>query len=113
MRLFLWIYCLATVAGLTPGFAEDMAQAEAVPAVEASAPLPADWSPPGRIGRLSLVSGNVDLRVSGGAGWVDAESNRPIFAGEALRTDPRARGEIRIGANTIDLSGDSEIEITS
>ena len=111
MRLFLCIYCIAMAAGLLPVFAQDVTQAEAVSAVEASVPLPADWSPPGRIGRLSLASGNVDLRGSAGTAWADAESNQPIFAGEALRTDPRARGEIRIGANTIDLSNGSEIEI--
>jgi hypothetical protein len=39
--------------------------------------------------------------------------NQPIFAGEALRTDARARGEVGIGANTMGLSNDTEIEIAS
>jgi len=101
------------VAVLVPAVAQELTQAEAVPAGEASALLPSDWSPPGRVGRVSLVSGNLDLRASGGSAWADAEMNQPIFAGEALRTDPRARGELRIGANTIDLSNSSEIEIAS
>ena len=113
MRLFIRTCCIAMVAGLVPAVAQELTQAEAVPAVEASAPLPSDWSPPGRVGRVSLVSGNLDLRASSGSAWVDAELNQPIFAGEALRTDPRARGEIRIGANTMDLSNSSEIEIAS
>jgi hypothetical protein len=113
MRLFVCICCIAMVAGLVPAIAQELTQAETLPAVEASAPLPSDWSPPGRVGRLSLISGNVDLRVSSGSAWADAELNQPIFAGEALRTDPRARGEVRIGANTIDLSNGSEIEIAS
>jgi hypothetical protein len=107
------IFCITMVAGLVPAVAQELTQPDAVPAVEASAPLPSDWSPPGRVGRVSLVSGNVDLRVSSGSAWADAELNQPIFAGEALRTDPQARGEIRIGANTIDLSNGSEIEIAS
>jgi hypothetical protein len=113
MRLFVCIYCIAMVAGLVPVIAQEMTQTEAVPAVEASAPLPSDWSPPGRVGRVSLVSGNVDLRVSGGSPWADAELNQPIFTGEAVRADPRARAEIRIGSNTIDLSNGSQIEIAS
>jgi hypothetical protein len=113
MRLFIRICSIVMVAGFVPAIAQELTQAETVPAVEASAPLPSDWSPPGRVGRVSLVSGDVDLRVSSGSAWADAELNQPIFAGEALRTDSRARGEIRIGANTIDLSNGSEIEIAS
>ncbi len=113
MRLFTCFCCIAMVAGLVPAIAQELTQADAVPAVEASAPLPSDWAPPGRVGQVSLVSGNVDLRVANGSVWADAELNQPIFTGEALRTDPRARGEIRIGANTIDLSNGSEIEIAS
>jgi hypothetical protein len=101
------------VAGLVPTIAQEMTQTEAAPAVKASAPLPPEWSPPGRVGQVSLVLGNVDLRGSGGSAWADAELNQPIFTGEAVRTDPRARAEIRIGANTIDLSNGSEIEIAS
>ena len=113
MRLLLCICCIAVVAGLNPAVAQELTQAEALPAVEASAPLPSDWSPPGRVGQVSLVSGNVDLRISSGSAWADAELNQPIFTGEALRTDPRARGEVRIDTNTIDLSNGSEIEIAS
>ena len=113
MRLLLCLCCIALVAELVPAIAQELTQPEAVPAVEASAPLPSQWSPPGRVGQVSLVSGNVDLRVSGGSIWADAELNQPVFSGEALRTNPRARGEIRIGANTIDLSNSSEIEIAS
>jgi hypothetical protein len=113
MRLFMRIYCIAMAAGLVPAGAQDLTLAEAVPAVEASAPLPSDWSPSGRVGQLSLLSGKLDLRISSASAWADAELNQPIFAGETLRTDPRARGEIRIGANTIDLFDSSEIEIAS
>jgi len=113
MRLFLCVCCIATLSGVVPGSAQDVAEADAVPPVEASAPLPSVWTPPGRVGRMSLVSGNVDFRVSSEAAWADVELNQPVFTGEALRTDPRARAEIRIGAKTLDLSNNSELEITS
>jgi hypothetical protein len=104
---------IALAAGLVPTVAQELTETEAVPAVEVSAPLPSDWSPPSRVGQVRLVSGNLDVRVSSGSAWADAELNRPIFAGEALRTDARARGEIQIGATTINLSNASEIEIAS
>ncbi len=63
MRLFVCICCIFMVAGLVRAIAQEVSEAEDMPAVEASAPLPSDWLPPGRVGQLSLVSGKVDLRV--------------------------------------------------
>jgi hypothetical protein len=113
MRLFLYICCVAIVAELTPAFAQNAIEPEAPVAAAEANIAPVAQSPPSRVGRLSLVSGNAGLRTSAEAGWADAELNQPIFQGEALRTDPRARTEIGIGANTVDLSYSSEIEITN
>jgi len=109
MRLLPYICCIAVVAVLSPVLAQDAIQSEAPAAVEANLPQPVTWLPPGRVGRVSLVSGNVDLRRSDEAGWVDAEPNQPVFAGEAVRTNPQARSEISIGPNTINLSNGTEI----
>ena len=81
-------------------------------AVGASLAAPAAELPPNRVGRVSFVSGNVELRGPAGAGWANAELNWPVFTGEALRTGPRSRGEMEIGANTIALSDGSDIAIT-
>ena len=113
MRLFFCVCFIATLSGLVPGSAQDVTQDDALPPVEPSAPLPSGWTPPGRVGRVSLVSGNVDFRLPNETAWADVELNQPIFTGEALRTDPRGRAEIRIGAKTIDLSDGSELEIAS
>jgi hypothetical protein len=72
---------------------------------------PAVEAPPGRVGRLSLVSGNVSVRTPDG--WADATLNLPLSAGDLLRTGANARAEIEIGADTIDLSADTELEITT
>jgi hypothetical protein len=111
MRLSLRICCLAMAAGLAPGFAQDVTQADHAPTSATAAHLSSEWSPPTRVGRISFIFGDLDVRASAGVAWADAESNQPIFAGEGLRTDPRARGEIRIGAITIDVSNDTQIEI--
>ena len=67
--------------------------------------------PPGRVGRVSLVSGNVDLRRSEETGWLDAELNQPLFPGELLRTGPQARFGLRIGDITVGVRGGTEIEL--
>ena len=114
MRFLLNICFVATVAAIGPTLAQDAMEGEAsIPAIEATAPLSEVPTPHGRVGSLSLRSGNVGLRASGQTGWTDAEVNQPVFTGGAIRTDPRARAEIRIGANTIDLSSGTEIEIAS
>jgi hypothetical protein len=111
MRFLILLCCVALVA---PAFAQDALQAEApLPATEAITEEPMAELLPTRVGRVSLVSGNVGQRSSAESGWADAELNQPVFAGEALRTDAGARSEIQIGANIISLSRASEVEITN
>src|SRR6266481_5216235 len=114
MRFLLNICFVATVAAIGPTLAQDAMEGEAsIPAIEATAPLSEVPTPPGRVGGLGPRSGNVSYRASGLTGWTDAEVNQPVFTGGAIRTDPRSRAEIRIGANTIDLSNGTEIGIAS
>src|SRR6266436_8729539 len=112
MRFLLSICFVATVAAVSPALAQDATEGEASPpAIEAVAPIPGVDMPPSRVGGLNFRSGNVGFRAPGQTGWTDAEVNQPVYTGGAFRTDPQARAEIRIGANTIDLSSNSEIEI--
>jgi hypothetical protein len=114
MRFFIFFCCVAFVAEIAPVFLPASLQAETPsPASEAVTAVPPIKPPPTRVGRVSLVSGNVSQRSSAENGWAEAELSQPVFAGEALRTDPLARSEIRVGANTINLSRASEIEISN
>jgi hypothetical protein len=114
MRFLLNICFIATVAAVGPAVAQDaMEGEESIPAIEATAPLPGVQWPPGRVGGLSFRSGNVGFRVPGQTGWAGAEVNQPVYTGGRIRTDPRSRAEIQIGANSIDLSTGTEIEIAS
>ncbi|MGH7048357.1 MAG: DUF6600 domain-containing protein [Stellaceae bacterium] len=63
------------------------------------------------VGRVSFVSGKVLFRGLGEIAWSDAAVNDPVSAGAGLRTDPAARAEIRIGADTIDLARGTEISV--
>ena len=110
MRLFL-ISLFATILTL-PALAQEgwtSPDASNEPA-EAAVPVPASEAPPGRVGRLSFVSGNVNVHSSGK--WEDALLNFPLAAEAAVRSGPQSRAEIEIGADTIDLAPDSEIAIS-
>ena len=73
--------------------------------------LPATDAPSGRVGRLRLVAGKVDVRTSAEK-WLDGELNFPLATGASVRTGPQAQAEIEIGADTIEVAPESEIEIT-
>jgi hypothetical protein len=67
--------------------------------------------PPGRVGRLSLLTGGVSLHAPGQEDWAAATVNFPVTAGEALWTDPGAMAEIEVGSTAIRLGGATELEI--
>src|SRR5579884_2277078 len=69
----------------------------------------AEGEPPTQVGRVSFVSGKVGFETAGA--WIPAAVNFPIAERQALRTEGDARAELRIGAMTVMLSGDTEVEI--
>jgi hypothetical protein len=78
--------------------------------IEPAAHVPPSEAPSDRVGRLSLVSGNVSVRTS--EKWRDAEVNFPLATGASVRTGSQAQAEVEIGVNTIELAPESEIGIT-
>ena len=109
MRLLLIGLFLTIFAVQTTAQAEGTPPAPAVQSIEPATQLPSSDAPPGRVGRLSLVSGKVGVRTS--SEWLDAELNFPVAADASVRTGPQARAEIEIGADTFELTPESEIEI--
>jgi hypothetical protein len=110
MRFLVKICFIATLAAVGPVLAEDPMEGDgSLPVAEAAAP--AAEILPGRVGDLSLRSGKVSFRAPGQTAWAEAELNQPIYAGAAVRTDPQALSEIRIGPNTVNISSNSEIEV--
>ena len=67
--------------------------------------------PPGRVGRISDLTGQVLLYSPGAGEWVSAVRNRPITGGDRLATDPGARAEVRIGSTTVRLDSATELEV--
>lgn len=95
------------LAAAWPAFHVTSAQAAPVPSQRADDAV----DPPGRVGRLSEVQGQVWLFHPDEGEWVAAERNRPLTSGDRLATDGGARTEVRIGSTTLRLDGATEIEV--
>jgi hypothetical protein len=72
-------------------------------------PALAQVEPPARVGRVSLVSGTLAFYGLGDTDWAAAKVNLPVAAGAWLMTDPQSRAEMRVGADSIDLSNDTQL----
>src|SRR5260370_26339868 len=77
----------------------------------ACGPAFAEGQPPARVGRVSFISGTLAFYGPGDSDWSAANVNYPVAAGEWFATDPQSRAEIRIGAETIDIAGDTQLDI--
>jgi hypothetical protein len=66
--------------------------------------------PPGRVGRLAQVEGQVWLYDNDQAVWLQVQRNWPITNGDRLTTDADSRAEIRIGSTSLRLGPDSDLE---
>lgn len=68
----------------------------------------AEPDPPARVGRASLVEGDVAYLRDGE--WTPLPVNWPITTGTRLSAAPGARAEVRIGSTAVRLSGATEVE---
>src|SRR6059036_594969 len=66
-----------------------------------------DRDPPGRVGRLSFVTGSVSFRPCDVDDWVSATVNYPLHEGDHLWTDTDARAEITVGSTAFRLAPQS------
>ena len=72
----------------------------------------AEEQPPARVGRVSAVAGQLGFHAKGETQWSSAAINYPVATGGAFWTDPKSRAEMRIGAQTIALAYNTEIDIS-
>ncbi len=70
-----------------------------------------DEDPPGRVGRLAQVDGEVLWYDSESGAWETAERNRPLTGGDRLSTGPGSRAELRVGSTVLRLAAASELEV--
>src|ERR1700685_1350399 len=69
--------------------------------------------PPGRVGRLSFMSGDVSFRPGDVDDWLQADFNRPLTTGDHLWTDDGARAEVHIGGTAPRLNRKTSFEFLS
>ena len=66
---------------------------------------------PQRAGRLSYMEGSVSVATQDDQSWAPAQLNLPVTTGTALWTEPGGRAEIEIGAATIRIDSETELDV--
>jgi len=66
--------------------------------------------PPGRVGRLAAVQGEVWVFDPEPGEWVAAQANRPFTGGDRIATGSGSSVELRIGSTTLLLGSRAELE---
>ena len=73
--------------------------------------------PPGRVGSLDYLSGEVAYALRGGAGdptvssWLHADFNQPVSEDMSVQTGRLARARVRIGPNAIELASETVLDV--
>jgi len=70
-------------------------------------------NPPGRVARLSFLSGNVAYLASGDTAWSTATLNYPVTTGDRVYADRDARAELQVGPFAVRLSEGSDLLMTN
>ncbi|WP_332670565.1 DUF6600 domain-containing protein [Aromatoleum sp.] len=71
----------------------------------------ASSDPPSRVGRLSLLDGDVSMRREDSRRWEDASLNWPLTAGDEIATGADGLAEIRIGSTALRLGNRTAVDI--
>jgi len=74
-------------------------------------PLMAQADPPGRVGRITLIEGNVKFYADQEESWQAARLNLPVTSENSIWTEPGARAEIRVGASAIRLDASGVLDV--
>ena len=70
------------------------------------------WAdPPGRVARLSLVSGTVSFHPASLEEWAAATLNYPLTTGDHLWTDQDGEAELHVGSMAVRLASSTDFEL--
>ncbi len=67
--------------------------------------------PPGRVGRINYVSGEVSYRPATVDDWVPATLNRPLTLGDELWVGQNSRAEVHLGSVAVRLGPNSNVSV--
>ncbi|HEY8973026.1 MAG TPA: DUF6600 domain-containing protein [Burkholderiaceae bacterium] len=77
----------------------------------ASAAVRAQEDPPGRVGRVADLAGDVRTLNADG-GWMDVVRNQVLSTGDRITTDKTGRATLQIGSTVVRLGADSDLVVT-
>ena len=67
--------------------------------------------PPGRVGRLANLQGQVSWFDHESGQWTEADRNRPLTTGDRVSTGANGRAELRVGSSVLRLAPATEVEV--
>ena len=102
--LVLTLPLLASAAGQQPGYDQQQG---------AYGQQQAGVDPPSRVGRLSVMQGNVSFQAANRDGFSAAEVNYPLTNGDRIYTDNGARAELEAGRLALRLGQLTDLTVTS
>ena len=73
--------------------------------------LPAHADPPGRVARISFISGPASFRPGSVDEWTTATVNYPMTVGDHIWTDAGGRVELEMGSTVVRLSRNTEMSV--
>jgi hypothetical protein len=84
------------------------------PATDDDPDGPEDYDVKARVVRISLITGEANLKRNGNNDWERARLNYPLVEGDTLATEPEARLEIQVDArNFVRLAPGTSIRIVT
>ncbi len=93
-------------------FRQILSRSSVILAMLASATFAINTSaePPNRVGRVSLVEGNVSFFMDRSEGWKPARINFPVTSENSVWTEGASRAEVRIGPSAIRFDDNSILD---
>ena len=82
-----------------------------VAACLASAAVRAQDDPPGRVGRVAEIAGEVRTINPEGA-WDTLVRNQPLSTGDRITTDKTGRATLQFGSTIVRVGADSDLQVT-
>lgn len=77
----------------------------------AQTPTGGDYDPPGRVGRLTSISGTVSFRPAADTEWGVADPNRPVSNGDRVWSDNDGQSEIQMGTASLRVWHQTEVDV--
>ena len=71
-----------------------------------------NFDPPGRVGRLTALSGTVSFRPATDTEWGAADPNRPVSLGDRVWSDNDGQAEIQMGTASLRVWHQTEVDVT-